>query len=695
MQIKRFLYSCFALFFVAMNILWPFWGINHAYGAGESTFVFVTDLSINTKTAGVPFTIDIKAYDQINRRYLTDVSGWITLQDATGTLSPNQVYMANGEFYGSVAITRSSGADYIIASSGPEFTPKASAPFAVSPDRSQLYVGVNSGNNQAGRVASTLPLALSIRAMDRYSNPIDDVGIVFQIAGYPNGSTGYQLSTGTTKTDTNGIASTTLTLGSRIGTYTITATPTVALAPPVNFYLNALAGSLRTIAISPIITVLPRGAQQVFQTEGYDDYNNPVTLGQLQWSVTGGGSIDQNGIFTAGTTAGTFANSVHVETVPNGVGASASVTVINEELGGTGDENNNGSGTGNGTGTGQGSGTGNGTGNGTGTGNGNGTGTGVGNGNGTGTGNGNGNGTGIGDIMLSDVQKYLHEHAAKPAGQGVLDHVIINPNSVQSETNTRHPLTALAYDKYNFIVTDTTFKWSLEGDVGDLTLTDESATELILRNKPGNGKVLVAATQGTIKKNVEIQVSSRPSTGGSFIFDEIKGPKAAGKPFTITITAKDNNNAVIADFRDQVALRDSTGTIIPTAISDFKNGVWTGEITISVGKKNVVIDAISPGMNGVSNTFEVTGEPMRIAGASAKSGYGTLKYISAGIAAGLGVLGSALGMAWIAGRGLQAIGRNPLAKGKVTINMYIGLIIGLAMAVLSIAAAFLIVRGIK
>ncbi|OGB72186.1 hypothetical protein A2Y26_00695 [candidate division CPR2 bacterium GWD2_39_7] len=69
-----------------------------------------------------------------------------------------------------------------------------------------------------------------------------------------------------------------------------------------------------------------------------------------------------------------------------------------------------------------------------------------------------------------------------------------------------------------------------------------------------------------------------------------------------------------------------------------------------------------------------------------------LKHLAAGIASGLGLLGSGLGMAWMAGRGLEAIGRNPLAKSKVQVNMYIGMVLGLVAAGLSIFAAFIITK---
>lgn len=629
-----------------------------------STFVFVADLSIESKIAGTPFTLNIKAYDP-DVGYLTDYNGYVYLQNSTMTISPTQVWMSNGEFNGSVTITKANDTDTItVVQNG--FASKTSNAFQVLPDSRQIFMGIYGGNNQTGRVANQLPTALSVRVMDKYGNAIRNLGVIFQIAAFPPGSSGYSLAANTGLTNSSGICSTAITLGNKSGTYTVTASLTNALANPVSFYLNALPGPLYSMSISPVLAVIPRNAQQIFQVSGSDTYGNPVSLGTVTWSVVGGGgTIDANGVFTAGRVVGNYTGTVHAASSLNNVGVSASVSIINEDLSGSG----SGTGTGTGSGTGQAGGQ-------------------------AGQGAGSGGGSGI-EVDLSQVQDFLNEQAGqikKLTDQSTLDHVVITPNSIQAETNTSHLVNAVAYDKYNFAVSEVNFSWSLSGDVGELAGNTGNNTEVILRNKPGNGTLTVTATQGDVSKTSEIPIASRPSAGGYFLFEDIPSPQKAGTAFTITITAKDNSDNIIADFSDQVALRDSTNTIIPTAINNFQNGVWTGEVTISVGKKNVVIDAISPGMNGVSNTFEVSGEPAHIAGATTGSGSssGYLKFFAAAIAAGLGLLGSGLGMAWMAGRGLEAIGRNPLARSKVQVNMYIALFLGLLAAVLSVVAAYLI-----
>ncbi len=617
------------------------------------TFIFIIDPSSSSRVAGAPFDIYFRAYDP-DTGFITDYSGDVFIQNSTNTVTPNQVYMINGEYHGNITITKASNTDTItLAASG--FQSKSSNEFSVLPDTKQVYMGIFGGNNQSSKVNQVLPTSLSVRVMDKYSNAIKTMGVIFQMAGFPPNSSGYGLSSTSCLTNNDGICNTNLTLGNKSGTYNVTATLTNGLSNPVSFYANATPDTLATLNISPIIAVIPQSAQQVFQVSGIDRYGNNVPLGTVNWSVTnGGGVIDSNGVFTAGTALGNFPSTVRAENVSNNVGAAASVTVIYADAKGS-DENG-------------------------------------------GTEGGGGQDGGNVQIDVGALQDYLNKQAEankKPEGQSDLDHVLITPNTIQAETNTRHVLTAIAYDKYNFSINEVNFKWSASGDIGEIITPEGNQTELVLRSQAGNGTVSVTAEQNGVTKTAEIPVSSYPSPGGYFSFEEIQGPQKAGTPFKITLTAKDNSNNIIADFKDQVVLRDSTNTIIPTAINDFTSGMWTGEVTISVGKKNVVIDAIAPGMNGVSNTFEVTGDPMRIAGASSGSGGSAgayLKYFAAALASGLGLLGAGLGMAWMAGRGLEAIGRNPLARSKVQVNMYIALILAFITSAFSVVAAWIIVK---
>lgn len=56
---------------------------------------------------------------------------------------------------------------------------------------------------------------------------------------------------------------------------------------------------------------------------GYDQFGDPFTLGTVQWEVSGGGTIDAAGLFTAGSAEGSFT----VTATSDGVSGTATVTV--------------------------------------------------------------------------------------------------------------------------------------------------------------------------------------------------------------------------------------------------------------------------------------------------------------------------------------------------------------------------------
>ena len=83
--------------------------------------------------------------------------------------------------------------------------------------------------------------------------------------------------------------------------------------------------TLATITVTPASPTLTAGNTQQFTAVGKDANGNVVSITPT-WSVSGGaGTIDSNGMFTAGSTAGTFANAI---TATSGsVSGSTSVTV--------------------------------------------------------------------------------------------------------------------------------------------------------------------------------------------------------------------------------------------------------------------------------------------------------------------------------------------------------------------------------
>jgi F-type H+-transporting ATPase subunit c len=66
------------------------------------------------------------------------------------------------------------------------------------------------------------------------------------------------------------------------------------------------------------------------------------------------------------------------------------------------------------------------------------------------------------------------------------------------------------------------------------------------------------------------------------------------------------------------------------------------------------------------------------------------KLFGMAIAAGLGVLGPAIGVGMIGSRAMEAIGRNPDASGKIVSNMILPIVFTEALGILALVVAFII-----
>ncbi len=67
-----------------------------------------------------------------------------------------------------------------------------------------------------------------------------------------------------------------------------------------------------------------------------------------------------------------------------------------------------------------------------------------------------------------------------------------------------------------------------------------------------------------------------------------------------------------------------------------------------------------------------------------------LKTIAAGLAIGLGAIGPAIGIGLLAGKALEAIGRNPEASGKIQSAMILAIAFTEAIAVYALVVALII-----
>lgn len=650
--------------------------------AQVSQFTFNNFASGGPKTAGLPFQVTITARNALGV-VEPSFADTVVLSDSTGTIVPNMTSeFVNGTWTGNVYITKATSATTVNASFGAVLG--SSASFSVNADSRIRYLSIASGNNQTGTVNTTLNIPLKVRVVDPFNNPIENQGVSFSISGWPSGTTGQSLSAYTGNSNGAGEVSTLLTFGRKAGTYTVSSVLSTGVSNQVSIYTNASAGPLMSLSITPSIGVVPAGSFIPFTVKGYDSFLNEKNLSAINWSVVNdGGTIDSTGVFYAGEETGTYLNTVRVQS--GGLGALASVTILGD-------------------------------------------GTGSGDSGGVPGGSGSGGGTPTPTATASATPEPTPTPTPVPAdpstGKGVLSDIIVDPSVISALKDARIPIVAEGVDIFGNNVANVNFTFEVSGDLGTLTQTS-SNTVLLTASETGIGTVTVTAQQGDIVKVAKVVGSVGTGLNRRLVIEEISSPQQVGEPFVISIAAKDTLNNFITDYTGPIILTDTTNSIDPTVIEPNEQGIWFVQAIIMLGAEDVSITAAGDGMVGVSNIFEVQGEPRfsdippggsgsgsgagqggiaEVLGASISgklndllqdkdfNRYTIARFIGAGLAAGIGILGASLGGGIMASRGLEAMGRNPFAKGKLKFNLYLSIFAFIIAAGMAVAASYIIVQ---
>jgi F-type H+-transporting ATPase subunit c len=620
-----------------------------------SEFTFNDLSSSGSKLAGVPFTLVVTARDA-SSQILTNFNSSVTLADTTGTIYPTTITgFSNGVWSGVVYITKASSSTAITASSGS--VSDMSDSFAIIPDNRIKFANIYSGNNQSGLPLSQLPTALTVKVTDPYGNPISNVGVNFAITSSPPSSTGQSITNSSATSSSTGLATTSFVLGRKAGTYIITSNLSAGNANTAEFYATSIPGPLTSLEIVPAIAIIPGGGFMPFSARGRDQFANEVTLSSVTWSVeNGGGTIDSNGTFYAGTTLGTYMNTV--KAISGGSGSTASVSVVGTS----------------------------------------------------------GEGTATGSSPLATPIPTPTPTTA-PAQEGVLYDVQIDPAVIAALRGARIPIIAEGVDVFGNTAPNVSYDFQVEGDLGTVTRTGPN-TVLLSVSEAALGAIRVTAQQGDRVTTSQVIGSAGNGVNRRLVIEPISSPQRVGEPFTISIAAKDTANNFVTDYLGPLVLADTTGTIDPSTIQPSENGIWYVQTIISLSYPEVTITAAGDGMVGVSNIFEVIGQPEKgqLGLAAGNGGFGEVlgasisaiidqllldkdmnqftifRYIGSGIAAGFGILGAAIGGGIMVSRGLEAIGRNPYAKGRLQLNLYASIGAFIIVASLAVFASFLILK---
>jgi Domain of unknown function (DUF4082)/Invasin, domain 3 len=167
-----------------------------------------------------------------------------------------------------------------------------------------------SGDAQTGTVGTALVQPLVVKVTDSLNNPVAGTTVNFQVS--VGGGT---LSTSQVNTAVDGIASTTLTLGTAVGTSTVTAT--VNGLASASFTATSIAGASNKLALSPANGTVALGSAIPYQVQVQDQYGNLVsTATSVSFTSSLAGSFSPSStLTTAGGTA-----SVNFTSLTSGTG---------------------------------------------------------------------------------------------------------------------------------------------------------------------------------------------------------------------------------------------------------------------------------------------------------------------------------------------------------------------------------------
>ena len=200
-------------------------------------------------------------------------------------------------------------------------------------------IAKSSGDAQSASVTTALSNPIKVLVTDTYGNPKSGVSVTFAFGTVPNGASGQTLGTANATSDVNGLASTTVTLGAKAGTYHVSATSGSLSGSPLDFTATGTAGSAATIAISSgngqsaTVTTTLSSPLVALVT---DANGNPVSGTSVTFAVgtvpsgTTGTSVsgtqpattDVNGQASTTLTLGTKAGTYHVSATSSGLSGS-------------------------------------------------------------------------------------------------------------------------------------------------------------------------------------------------------------------------------------------------------------------------------------------------------------------------------------------------------------------------------------
>ncbi|MBC8086643.1 MAG: hypothetical protein H7Z40_05220 [Phycisphaerae bacterium] len=190
------------------------------------------------------------------------------------------------------------------------------------PSAAPATIRAGTGNGQTGEVGAVLAVPLSVTVSAADGKPVSNATVSWDVS--PGGGS---TSSGSTRTDGNGVTQVTWTLGANAGSARVTAQ--VGGVSPLIFTATAQPGTAAVIVSLPDVLSLGIGDTVTVTSSVRDQFGNELTGSPVAYSVPDPGvlSISGNGFVTAlaqGTARVIAASSGRVDTVQVTVGAAGS-----------------------------------------------------------------------------------------------------------------------------------------------------------------------------------------------------------------------------------------------------------------------------------------------------------------------------------------------------------------------------------
>ena len=192
-----------------------------------------------------------------------------------------------------------------------------------------------------------------------------------------------------------------------------------------------------------------------------------------------------------------------------------------------------------------------------------------------------------------------------------LDHFIFSSVGVQT-AGVPFTITITAKNPFNTTLTNYSGTNILNVSTGTISpattgaFSNGSWTGLVTLTDAGSGIWLI--TSGSGMSGTSDTFTINPSALDHFAFTTITS-QTAGSAFNITVTAKDTYNNTITNYAGTPSLTYSAGTINPTIMGPFVNGIGTTQVTVTAANSNAKITATDDSSTGISNSFTVSPAP--------------------------------------------------------------------------------------